>query len=572
MRMIECHQVGGWRGAAVLVGFILWVGVGCKPVDEAPRAEEMALGVSEEEAAEVGWLVDVTERAGLDFVHQFAHDRIANILLSNGSGGVVFDHDGDGWMDIYLVNWGPMEGVTRAGAGTKREPNRLYRNLGDGTFVDVTREAGLEGAGFGSAAVAGDYDNDGHVDLYVVNIGRNLLYRNRGDGTFEEVTDQAGVGEMGSGISAVWLDVDGDGWLDLFVCNYLTYVPEAESEQNPGAYPGPLAYVGEVDVLYRNRGDGTFEDISEAAGIAGRRDRGMSVVAFDADGDGAPDLYVSNDDTPNVLWLNDGEGRFRDVALEWGVAYNAIGEAAGSMNATVGDANGNGFPDLFVTRLGYGSLYLRRPDGFYEDRMWHSGLGELTERYVGWGGCFIDVENDGDLDLFIANGSAFDLEPGSLPLLLLNNGQARFTDGAMEGGSFFARPLQGRGAAVLDFNNNGRLDLLVTTLGGRVVLLENRAATDHHWIKLSLEGTRSNRDGYGALVTVRAGDRTWHTQAICPTGFLVQGDKRVHVGLGAVSRVDEIRIRWPSGTVQVLRDIDADQILRVREPAESDGG
>jgi hypothetical protein len=298
----------------------------------------------------------------------------------------------------------------------------------------------------------------------------------------------------------------------------------------------------------------------------------MSVVAFDANRDGAPDLYVSNDDTPNVLWLNDGQGRFRDVALEWGVAYNAIGEAAGSMNATVGDANGNGFPDLFVTRLGYGSLYLRRPDGFYEDRMWHSGLGELTERYVGWGGCFIDVENDGDLDLFIANGSAFDLEPGSLPLLLLNDGQARFTDGATEGGSFFARPLQGRGAAVLDYNNNGRLDLLVTTLGGRVVLLENRAPTDHHWIKLSLEGTRSNRDGYGALVTVRAGDRTWHKQAICPTGFLVQGDKRVHVGLGAVSRVDEIRIQWPSGTVQVLRDVDADQILRVREPAEGEGG
>jgi enediyne biosynthesis protein E4 len=523
---------------------------------------------SQGERVEEGWLVNVAGEAGLDFVHQFDHERIANILLSNGSGGVVFDYDGDGWMDIYLVNWGPMEGVTRALTGTRREPNRLYRNMGDGTFTDVTHKAGLEGAGFGSAATAGDYNNNGHVDLYVVNIGRNLLYRNRGDGTFEDVTDQAGVGDLGSGISAVWLDVDGDGWLDLFVCNYLTYVPEAESEQNPGAYPGPLAYPGEIDVLYRNRGDGTFEDISEVAGIAGRKDRGMSVVAFDANGNGAQDIYVSNDDTPNVLWLNDGRGRFRDVALEWGVAYNAIGEAAGSMNATIGDATGNGHPDIFVTRLGYGSLYLRHASGFYEDRMWHSGLGALTEQYVGWGGCFIDVDNNGILDLFIANGSAFDLEPGSLPLLLKNDGAARFADAAAQGGNFFSRPLQGRGAAVLDYNNNGRLDLLVTTLGGPVVLLENRASTGHHWIKLALEGTRSNRDGYGARITIRAGDRIWHTQAICPTGFLLQGDKRVHVGLGDAARVDEIRIRWPSGVEQVILDVEVDRVLQVREPDE----
>jgi enediyne biosynthesis protein E4 len=569
MQIRQCRYPWKIPFAVLAAVLVLTLAGGCRPVDQARSDPGLGEGASVVERMEDGWLVDVAESVGLDFVHQFVHERIANILLSNGSGGAVFDYDGDGWMDLFLVNWGPMEGVTRASGGTQREPNRLYRNQGDGTFADVTREAGLEGAGFGSAAVAGDYDNDGHVDLYVVNIGRNLLYRNRGDGTFEEVSAAAGVGDVGSGISAVWVDVDGDGWLDLFICNYLTYIPEAESEQNPGAYPGPLAYAGEIDVLYRNRGDGTFEDISEEAGIAGRRDRGMAVIAFDVNGDGAQDLYISNDDTPNVLWLNDGRGRFRDVALEWGVAYNAVGEAAGSMNATIGDATGNGFPDLFVTRLGYGSLYLRRPDGFYEDRMWHSGLGELTEPYVGWGGCFIDVDNSGDLDLFIANGSAFDLKPGSLPLLLKNNGRAQFTDAAVLGGAFFNRPLQGRGAAVLDYNNNGRLDLVVTALGGRVVLLENRASTAHHWIKLSLGGTRSNRDGYGALITIRAGGRTWQTQAICPTGFLLQGDKRVHVGLGDAGHVDEIRIRWPSGTVQVLTDIEVDQILQVREPDES---
>jgi enediyne biosynthesis protein E4 len=559
----------GWvgRSGTVLAALGLVGILGCRPNDvslEQTMAAPAEIRLEEGN----GWLLDVTREARLDFVHQFAHERIANILLSNGSGGVVFDYDGDGWMDIYLVNWGPKEGVTRPSAGTHREPNRLFRNLGDGTFADVTAEAGLAGAGFGSAAVAGDYDNDGHTDLYLVNIGRNLLYRNRGNGTFEEVTDRAGVGEMGSGISAVWVDVDGDGWLDLFVCNYLTYVPEAESEQNPGAYPGPLAYQGEIDVLYRNRGDGTFEDITEASGIGVRRDRGMSVVAFDANGDGLPDLYVSNDDTPNVLWLNDGRGRFRDVALEWGVAYNAIGEAAGSMNATIADADGNGFPDIFVTRLGYGSLYMRRPDGFYEDRMWGSGLGQLTERYVGWGGCFIDVDNNGLQDLFIANGSAFHLGEGSLPLLLQNVGQARYRDAAAEGGSFFSRPLQGRGAAVLDHNNDGQLDLLVTTLGGPVVLLENRASTGSHWIKFSLEGTRSNRDGYGAHVTVRAGDRSWQSQALCPTGFLLQGDKRVHFGLGATDHADEVIIRWPSGIVQVLKDVGIDRVLHVREPGE----
>ena len=254
----------------------------------------------------------------------------------------MFDFDGDGWVDVYFVNWGPMKGVTSPKHGDRREPNRLFRNRGDGTFEDVTAKARVEGAGFGSAATAGDFDNDGHVDLYVVNIGRNLLFRNRGDGTFEDVTERAKVGDAGSGISAVWLDADRDGRLDLFVANYLTFDPSTVSEQNPGAYPGPLAYPGEANVLYRNRGDGTFEEVTRAAGLYAPGHRAMSVSAFDADRDGDTDLYVSNDDTPNALWLNDGQGRFRDVALEAGVAFNSIGEAPGSMNAAVGEVNGDG--------------------------------------------------------------------------------------------------------------------------------------------------------------------------------------------------------------------------------------
>jgi enediyne biosynthesis protein E4 len=511
------------------------------------------------------WFEDVTKKAGLDFVHQFCHQRIANIMLSNGAGGVVFDYDNDGWMDIFLLNWGPLEGVTATGPGTKRQPNRLYRNRGDGTFEDRTREAGLEGIGFAHAATAGDIDNDGFTDLYVVNVGRNILYRNRGDGTFEDITDRAGVGDMGTGISAVFLDIDNDGWLDLYVANYLTYKPEAESEQNPGAYPGPLAYPGEANVLFRNRGNGTFEDVTRSSGIYAPGHRGMSVSAFDANRDGKGDIYVSNDDTPNQLWLNEGNGRFRDAGIQLGVAFNSLGEAPGSMNSAIADVDGDGFPDMYITRLGYGSLYIRTPKGFYDDRMWTSGLGLLTQKLVGWGGVFLDFDNDGDPDLCIANGSAFNLD-GSVTLLLENQGRGKFTDAAKKGGVFFQRPINGRGNAVLDFDNDGRLDILITGLADRVFLLRNRCPLPHHWLKLQLEGTRSNRNGYGALITVKAGDKALHSEAMCPTGFLMQGDPRVHFGLGKNAKVDRLEIRWPSGTVQTLENVAANQILKVREP------
>lgn len=511
------------------------------------------------------WFEDVTGRAGVDFVHQLWHERIANILLSNGAGGAVFDFDNDGWMDIFLVNWGPLDGVTAAPAGTLRLPDRLYRNRGDGSFEDVTLKAGLRGAGFASCAAAGDIDNDGFTDLYVVCVGRNRLYRNRGDGTFEDITERARVGHEGAGISAVFVDVDRDGWLDLFVANYLTYVPARESEQNPGAYPGPLAYSGEPNVLYRNCGDGTFRDVTRAAGLFAPGHRAMSAVAFDANDDGHADLYVANDDTPNALWLNDGRGHFRDVAVESGVAFNSIGEAPGSMNAAIGDVDGNGTPDLFVTRLGYGSLYLGTGPGRYTDRMWASGLGRLTQQYVGWGGVFLDFDNDADPDLFLANGDAFKLD-GTLSLLLENTGQGAFADAAARGGAFFHTPINGRGSAVLDFDNDGRLDLLLTTLADRAVLLNNRCPNGHHWLKIRLAGSRSNRSAYGARITIRSGEFAARAQAICPTGFLLQSDPRPHFGLGERTTIDRVEIRWPSGQVQVIGNPPVDRVLEIKEP------
>jgi len=510
--------------------------------------------------------VDVTAKSGIQFVHQFNHHRIANILLSNGSGGVVFDYDNDGWMDIYLVNWGPLAGVTASSADQlKREPNRLYRNLKNGAFEDMTTKSGLAGSGYSHAAASGDVDNDGFNDLLVVNAGQCLLYRNRGDGTFEDATAKAGINNKGTGISAVFFDADKDGWLDLFVANYLTYIPEKESEQNPGAYPGPLAYAGEANVYYHNRGDGTFEDFTKKAGLYAPGHRAMAVAAFDADKDGDTDLYVCNDDTPNALWLNDGKGLFHEVAIEKGVAFNSIGEAPGSMNAAIGDVNNDGMPDLFITRLGYGSLYIRNPKGFYDDRMWASGLGLLTQNYVAWGGVFLDFDNDSDLDLMVANGDAFTIE-GTKGLLLENDGHAKYTDASSKGGNYFKQKINGRGNAVLDFDNDGRMDLLITALADRPFLLQNRFESKNHWLKLDLKGTRSNRNGFGAQVKLSSGKWILTAEAMCPTGFLMQGDPRLHFGLGAQQTVDTLEIGWPSGYVQVLKNISTDQIIKIVEP------
>lgn len=510
---------------------------------------------------------DVTLRAGIDFVHQLADDKIANIIESNGAGAVFLDYDGDGLLDLYLVNSGPLPGVTHAPPGTARQPNRLYRNRGDGTFEDVSRKAGVEGSGYGNAAVAADYDNDGHVDLLVVNTGGCILYHNRGDGTFEDVTAKAGIVTAGTGLAATFFDADNDGYLDLFVVNYLTFDPGYKLYYSPDAYPGPLAYQPELNVLYRNRGDGTFEDVSEQAGIRIRGHRGMAVAAFDYNLDGYPDLYISNDDTPNLLLVNDGKGHFHEIGAQAGVALNQAGNAAGSMAAAIGDCNGDGYPDILVTRLGFGSLYMGSSKALFDDRFMASGVAALTAQYVGWGGNFIDFDNNGNLDIFIANGDAHRLV-GWESLLLENRGDGTFIDAAQKGGAFFKARINGRGSAVADFDNDGRMDILVTTLGDRPFLLRNRDPSGNQWLCLDLEGTRSNRDGFGAQVTVTAGTRTWRQEARCVTGFLCQSDRRLQFGLGRNNTADRVEIRWPSGQRQTLANVRAGQILKVREPGE----
>ncbi len=510
---------------------------------------------------------DVTEAAGIKFVHQYCDNRIANILESNGSGGAILDYDNDGLPDIYLVNAGPLEGVTHHQPGTPRQPNRLYRNRGDGTFEDVTEKAGVAGAGYGTAAAAADFDNDGFVDLLVVNVGRCILYHNRGNGTFEDVTEKAGLTHKSTGISAVWLDYDNDGLLDLFVANYLTYDPNYKLYYNPDAYPGPLSYKPEFNVLYHNLGNGRFEDVSEKAGIQIPGHRAMSVCALDYNRDGFEDLYISNDGTPNLLLVNDGRGHFVDQGLKLGVAFNALGEAAGSMAASVGDCNGDGIPDILVSRLGYGSLYMGTSQGLFHDQMMLSRLGGITAQFVGWGCNFLDFDNDGDLDILIANGDAHHLV-GWECLLIENEGDGKFLDARQKGGAFFETKVRARGSAILDFNNDGHMDGLITAMGDRPFLLKNRDKSGNHWLLLNLEGTRSNRDGFGARLTVSAGGRTTYQEARCPAGFLMQSDKRLHFGLGKASTVDKIEIRWPSGQTQELSNVAVDQVLKIKEPGE----
>ncbi len=510
---------------------------------------------------------DVTARAGLAFVHQLGSGKLTNIVESTGAGGTFLDFDGDGKVDVYFVNSGPLTGVSDAPAGTPRQPNRLYRNRGDGTFEDVTRKAGLEGSGYGVAAAAADVDNDGDADLFVANVGTSALYRNRGDGTFEDVTERAGVGGPGTAVGAAFLDYDSDGRLDLFVVRYLTFDPGYELHYGPDVYPGPLAYRAERNALYRNRGDGTFEDVSAKAGVQVAESRGMAAAVLDANGDGFPDVYVTNDGTPNTLLVNDGRGRFANAAVEMGVAFSQDGEAAGSMGAAVADVNGDGFSDILVTSTSFGSLFLGSKAGLFEDRVMASGIGRLKAQYTSWGGNFLDFDNDGKPDVFLASGDLHYLV-GWQSLLLENQGDGTFADAAKKGGAFFATRLRGRGSAVADVDDDGRVDVLMTMLADRPVLLKNRDRSGNRWITLDLEGTKSNRDGFGAKVTVHAGGKARFAEARCPSGYLFQGDRRLHFGLGSSPIVERIEIRWPSGQVQTVTGVKTDQVLKVREPGE----
>ncbi|MBI2506115.1 MAG: CRTAC1 family protein [Candidatus Latescibacteria bacterium] len=515
---------------------------------------------------------DVTAEAGIHFTHSFGDEHLSSILEATGSGCLFFDYDRDGYMDLFAVNGCYLPGISDPPASGHPPVlvDHLFHNQGDGTFVDVTDRAGVGDPGYGMGCAAGDYDNDGDPDLYVTNYGPNTLYRNNGDGTFADVTAQAGVGDTLWGVGTTSFDYDLDGDLDLYVGNYLDFDPQYRLYYAADDFPGPLAYPGQPDRLYRNNGDGTFAEVSRAAGVD-KPGRAMGVVAGDYDDDGDQDLFVANDAMEHYLYRNEGKGAFVDVALEAGVAFSTNGDASSSMGGDFADFDLDGDLDLLVPDMGFNNLYEYQGKGYYQDRTADLGVAELSGQYIGWHGDFLDCDNDGDLDLFIANGDAHRLEDTQQPLLLANvpdpRGGRRFQDAGPGAGPFFTRRYVARGGAAADYDNNGDLDLFVLNIDQPSVLLRNEGTPGNHWLLLSLKGRASNRDGIGARVEVRAGDLVQIAEKNGASGYMSQNEPRLHFGLGPRDHIDLLRIRWPSGKTQELRDLPADQVLAIEEPA-----
>lgn len=519
-------------------------------------------------AADLPTFTDITESAGIRFRHHVGDPELSNIVEGTGPGGALFDYDNDGWLDIYFVNgcWHRDVSDNRGRRLRGRLTNALYHNNRDGTFTDVTVQAGVGDTGYGMSATAADYDNDGDQDLYVLNYGANVLYRNNGDGTFTDVTAEAGLECPDWSIHAVWFDYDQDGDLDLYVVNYLTY--DKGEFQRSGAYykaenyPGPLAYPGAQDRLYRNEGNGRFTDVTEAAGLIHPDGRGMSAVAVDVDSDGRLDLYVANDAMPNNLWIQEPGGKFVDRAVEMGAAFGEGGQGASSMGPVAGDVDGDGRVDFYIPDMGYGCLLLQKLPGMFLDVTAQANLALICGQYTGWGGGLIDYDNDGLLDVFVANGNAHHLF-GEEDVLARNDGQGKFIDVSRQSGSWFQEKHVGRGAAFGDLDNDGDIDIVVFNLHDRPALLRNDGGNRNHWLTVipRLAGSRSI--ALGAEVTVTVGGHRHTVPVVASNGYLVSNDPRAHFGLDGADRVETVEILWPDQTRQKLENVRADQFLEV---------
>ncbi len=511
--------------------------------------------------------VDVTASAGIGFVHSIGDNELSNIVESSGAGCVFFDYDNDGDLDIYLVNGRYLETVSSARgrhlAGKLK--NSLYRNNGDATFTDVTEKAGVGDTGFGMAAVAADYDNDGDRDLFVTNYGRDSLYLNNGDGTFTDVTAKAGVGSELWSLGASFFDFDRDGLLDLYVGGYLVFDPEYRNFYAAEAFPGPLSYQGQKDILYRNNGDGTFEDVTRAAGVYSTRGRAMGLSACDIDDDGDEDLYVANDGMENYLYRNRGNGTFEEIALRTGTAFGQNGEATSAMGPEFGDYDGDGLIDLLVPDMGYGCLYRNTGKGLFEEKSAEMGIAVVLGQYTSWSGNFLDYDHDGVLDVFIANGDAHHLEPEE-DTLFRGAGGRPFVDVSAASGSAFKLKAVGRGSAAGDFDGDGDLDLLVLNLNGPARLYRNDGGNRGNWIMVRTVGTAGNRDGIGARIRVKSGGTTQVRDIRSSSGYLSQSDPRAHFGVGKSKKVDRIEVRWPSGRTSTLDNVKVNQVVTVTEP------
>lgn len=517
---------------------------------------------------------DVTESAGVRFTHNTGAFGAKYMPETFGSGALWLDADGDGWQDLLLVN-----GAAWPGRNEAATPAALYRNDGDGTFTDVTRGSGLDAALYGLGGAAADFDNDGHVDVYLTALGPNRLFKGAGDGTFTDVTEAAGVGDPGFSTAALWFDYDRDGHLDLFVGNYVRWTPETDLfcslTGDAKSYCTPESYQGQSGTLYRNRGDSTFEDVTAAAGVRAPAAKALGAVMLDFDDDGWMDLFVANDTQPDQLFENRGDGTFEDVGVLAGVAFSDAGVARAGMGADAADYDGSGRPDLVIGHFSTEmmALYHNEGNGLFIDEGPRSAIGRATLPTLTFGCFFFDFDLDGWPDVFAANGHVADdvervqarITYAQPPQLFRNDG-GRFEE-VIAPGTALAVPQVGRGAAYADFDRDGDLDVLVTANGGPPRLLRNDGGNANRMLRIRTVGTASNRDGVGARIDVTAGGRTRWQRVRTGSSYLSQSELAVTFGLGARTRADAVEVTWPSGRVDRLGAVPADRTITVEEGA-----
>ena len=511
--------------------------------------------------------------SGITWVHNNAHSSERYLPETVGAGCAFFDYDNDGWMDIYLVNSGPSDFFKP----TTLLKNALYRNNHDGTFTDVTAKAGVAGGTFGMGAAAADFDGDGWVDLFVTAYGRNMLYRNNGDGTFTDVTAKAGLRSPGWSTCAVWFDFDNDGKLDLFVSSFVLYDKTAQNlyctdESKRRYYCVPRFFKPQASQLFRNNGDGTFTDVSKESGIANSLGKSFGAVATDVNNDGLMDLFVANDTMPNFLFINKGNGKFEEVGLMAGVAYSDAGSPRSGMGVDAADYDGDGWQDLFVANIDqeFFSLYHNQKDLIFTDEL--GEIGPSTQLLSGWGLKFFDYDDDGDVDLLLANGHPDDLIEMRAarvkykePILMFENVGGRYKDVSAQSGAAFAKDYPARGMAVGDYDNDGDLDLLISNNGEAPVLLRNEGGNRGHWLGLQLVATKSNPAGVGASITWRAGGVTRRRLKTSGGSYLASHDPREILGVGAATKIEAVEVRWPSGKVDKLTNLPMNTYIKVVE-------
>ncbi|MDE0089676.1 MAG: CRTAC1 family protein [Candidatus Poribacteria bacterium] len=511
---------------------------------------------------------DVTAALGIQFRDVNGENGKKYFIEPLGRGVALFDYDNDGDLDIYFVN-----GCDLPGATSPIPPqNKLYRNDGD-RYLDVTEDASVGDSGYGLGCCVGDYNNDGFVDLYVTNYGKNVLYQNNGDGSFTDVTEKAGVGGDRLSSGCAFLDYDADGYLDLYVVNYVQFDTVTNPEcmrQGIPVYCTPEALNGEADMLYRNNGNGTFTDVTQRAGITAPPGKGLGVVCGDVDNDGDIDIFVANDTTPNLLYLNNGDGTFTEDALFAGVALSEEGRAYSGMGANLGDFDNDGFLDIVITNFQdqVNSIYQNAKNGFFNDVSFATGIGEKSLPYLAWGVDFVDFDNDGWLDLFVANGHLDDniveIDPvgtyKQVNQIFWNNRGVTFKVEKVA-----LPPKVSRGAAFGDIDNDGDIDIIVANLKDTPTVLRNESGNAGNWLSIKLVGTHCARDAIGARVTVVAGKLTQIREVKSGSGYLSQNDMRLHFGLGDVKQVDSVTVRWGCGHVETIKDVNVNQVFVIEE-------